>query len=496
MTITAATIATGPDSPVEVLRFARERRADADRAEADVLLAAVTWADQHPPESIDDAATWFAAGIGDTGLPLAGPGAPLVAEFCIPELALALGLSTDSGRNLIADAVELKYRLPRTWARVQNGDLAAWRARRIGQHTLSLSREAAAHVDQQVSAFAHKIGLAALERLVAEAIARFMPDRARSDAERAADGRHVSFDRDQVSFNGTTRIEGELDLADALDLDAALSREAELLKNLGSTESLDVRRSKAAGEIARHQLALDLNTDEDGEVVSTSSTTGCGSSTGSGSTTARRRRVVKPRQVVLHVHLSQAAITGTTGCADLDLARVEKHRQVITAGQVRDWCANADTQIVVKPIIDLNEHIHVEGYEIPDRLAEQVAERDHTCVFPWCTRPAIKTVAQPDHADTGTRNGRDPSQGHRADVDHIVPFDDGGETASDNTAALCRRHHRLKTHSPWTYTMLEPGSYLWASPHGYQFLRDGEGTLDVSSDRRAQASRRANPPEH
>jgi hypothetical protein len=46
----------------------------------------------------------------ETGLPLAGPGAPLVAEFCIAEFALALGVSTDSGRALIADALELKFR--------------------------------------------------------------------------------------------------------------------------------------------------------------------------------------------------------------------------------------------------------------------------------------------------------------------------------------------------------------------------------------------------
>ena len=32
--------------------------------------------------------------------------------------------------------------------------------------------------------------------------------------------------------------------------------------------------------------------------------------------------------------------------------------------------------------------------------------------------------------------------------------------------------------------MLEPGSFLWSSPHGYQFLRDHHGTLDVSRDRR------------
>ena len=31
--------------------------------------------------------------------------------------------------------------------------------------------------------------------------------------------------------------------------------------------------------------------------------------------------------------------------------------------------------------------------------------------------------------------------------------------------------------------MLDPGTYLWSSPHGYQLLRDHTGTLDVSRDR-------------
>ncbi len=223
-----------------------------------MLLAAVTWADQHPPESIDDAATWLTPGVGDTGLPIAGPGAPLVAEFCLAELALALGISSDAGRNLVADAVELKYRLPKTWTRVMAGDLQAWRARRVAQATGHLSMEAATWVDAQVAPFAHKIGFAALERLIAEAIARFMPDQARENADRAAEGRHFDVQHGQVSFNGTSRVEGELDLADALDLDAAISQGADLLARLGSTEPLDVRRSKAAGQIARNQLAFDL----------------------------------------------------------------------------------------------------------------------------------------------------------------------------------------------------------------------------------------------
>ncbi len=235
MTSTTGTGLGDVGSPGDVLVFARERHAAANRAQADLLLAAVTWAEQHPPESIGEAATWITA-AGDTGLPLAGEGAPLVSEFCIAEFALAIGRSTDAGRRVIAESVELKYRLARTWARVQSGDLEAWRARRIAEATIGLSREAAAFVDAQVAAFAHRIGIAALERLVEEAIARHMPDQAAADAAKAADGRHFTIDHQQVSFNGTSQITGELDLADALDLDAALTHGAETLKVLGSTE--------------------------------------------------------------------------------------------------------------------------------------------------------------------------------------------------------------------------------------------------------------------
>ena len=64
----------------------------------------------------------------------------------------------------------------------------------------------------------------------------------------------------QVSFEGTVWVQAEVDLADALDLDTALSVGAARLADLGSAASLDVRRSEALGEMARHQLALDLDT--------------------------------------------------------------------------------------------------------------------------------------------------------------------------------------------------------------------------------------------
>lgn len=318
--------------------------------------------------------------------------------------------------------------------------------RRIAHATQLLSQDAARFVDRQVAAFAHRIGPAQLERLMEEAVARYMPETARDKQRDAADGRHLDIDHDQVSFTGTSRIHGELDLADALDLDAAISAGAAELKQLGSDESLDVRRSQAAGQLARNQLALDLT----------------GDTQESPDKPAGQRRGAK-RQVVLHVHLSEDAIRSRDDCAP---GRVENAGgRLVTAGQIAQWCGAEESTVVVKPVIDLAEHIHVTSYEVPDRLTEQTALRDHTCVFPWCTRPARRCA---------------PDPGHSCDQDHVVPHSRGGPTCSCNIAPLCRRHHRLKTHGGWRYTVLDPGTYLWSSPHGYSYLRDHGGTEDIT----------------
>jgi hypothetical protein len=175
---------------------------------------------------------------------------------------------------------------------------------------------------------------------------------------------------------------------------------------------------------------------------------------------------VQPRQVVLSVHHSEAALHGTD-----PVARLERGDALVTADPVAPWCGRPDTaQIVVKPVLDGDTCTSSESVRVTPPIAVHVAVRDRTCVFPWCTRPA--RTCRPDR----------PGE-HPCDCDHVHPRSKNGPTCSCNLAPLCRRHHRLKTHSPWTYLVLDPGTYLWTSPHGYQFLRDPIGTLDVSSDR-------------
>ncbi len=240
-----------------VLDRARGGRRAADAAEVEQLQAAVEWADLHPAESIHDAA--LLSRYGDQPFAVAGPGAPLVAEFCVAEFALAVGLPTEIGKAYLGEAVELRHRLTRTWARVVAGDLPAWRARRIARETIGLSMAAAGFVDTQVAPYAHRIRPAEVDRLVADAVGRFMPAEAEKARRQAADGRYLAIEHTQVSFVGTSRIHGELDLADALDLESRIAREAAVLAACGSEETLDVRRSQALGQIARHQTSLDLH---------------------------------------------------------------------------------------------------------------------------------------------------------------------------------------------------------------------------------------------
>ena len=234
-----------PADAAGLLAAARGERRAADRAEARLLRLAVEWVVAHPADGVHTFPATVYVGGEDTELAIAGDGCPLIAEFAVPEFAAAVGLGTEAGKGFLGEALELAYRLPRLWRRVQGGDLPAWKARRVARETIG----------------------------------------------------------------------------------NALSREA-----------------------------------------------------------ARK---------------------------------------------------------------------------VPALTAERVALRDRTCVFPWCTRPA-----------------------RACDTDHVIPHGQpGGVTCPCNLAPLCRRHHRLKTHSPWTYLVLDPGTFLWTSPHGYQFLRDQTGTLDVREDR-------------
>ena len=165
-----------PESAAGVLAAARASRRAADREEANLCRLAVEWVVMHPEDALHEAATYLDRGGNETGLGLAGEGAPTVAEYAVAEFAAAVGLATEAGKWFLGECLELRYRLPRHWDMLTSGQVPAWKARRVARETLRLSPEAAGFVDQNVAPVAGKIRPAQLDRTIHEAIGRYMPE--------------------------------------------------------------------------------------------------------------------------------------------------------------------------------------------------------------------------------------------------------------------------------------------------------------------------------
>ncbi|NYJ02178.1 hypothetical protein HNR19_002876 [Nocardioides thalensis] len=132
--------------------IAQRRRIITDQQLGEVRDIA-EWAMQHTVEVPEDASTLTERGL-DTGLPLAGEGAPLISDFAVLELGAILARGIDSVRNYVGQVVELSHRLPQVWAGVLDGRVPVWKGLRIADCTRDLGVEAVGFVDQHLARFA------------------------------------------------------------------------------------------------------------------------------------------------------------------------------------------------------------------------------------------------------------------------------------------------------------------------------------------------------
>jgi hypothetical protein len=90
------------------------------------------------------------------------------------------------------------------------------------------------------------------------------------------------------------------------------------------------------------------------------------------------------------------------------------------------------------------------SYQFPPRLRRFLEARDRTCVYPGCGKPARRT-----------------------DKDHRTPWP-AGATSAANGECLCRHHHRAKQ-AVFTVTLDPDGSYRWTSRGDWEFRRHPKG---------------------
>ena len=470
-----------------------QNHAELKAAECRMLQLACAWADAHYLDSagreyqplIQRACAW------------GGAGTPEVSEYCAAELGALQGTGMVAARGLIADALDLRYRLPRLWDRVLTGGVRAWQARRIAEQTRPLSWEACADVDHALSDVVGMMPWPRFAKILTATILEADPALAAERVERARVSQDVfSFD----SADGLKTIVAKAAAGDVIWFLATINRIAEILAARGDIDPIGVRRARAVGILAQPAEALRLllehrhgdtgnrddptkPADPDGS-ASQEEPAGVSEPNSTSESAASHdlawayeldeelevepddhrslSMVVPPDfdaaaarpRVVLHFHLSQAALG-----AGHPVVRPEDGGP-LTLDELVEFLGRSQCQIRIQPLLDPTEVAPVDGYEVPQRLRAAVRAKQIADVFPYGT--CLSENMDLDHTE------------------RYVPMDYGGppgQTRLGNLGPMARPAHRAVTHGGWQKHQPEPGYFIHRSPIGYIYLVTNQGTL-------------------
>jgi hypothetical protein len=140
-------------------------------------------------------------------------------------------------------------------------------------------------------------------------------------------------------------------------------------------------------------------------------------------------------------------LTGADGRA---VAHACARRGPADSDPVMAWAAGLRERLLVLESGTCRHAREAAGYVPPPRLRHLVTVRQRRCCFPGCRRPA-----------------------RQCDLDHTIPYDQGGRTCECNLAPLCRRHHRAKQAPGWQLTQDQPGVMTWRLPSGRRYQTTG-----------------------
>lgn len=428
--------------------------ANAERRAAEVgeYLAVAALCDLH---QVDESVLFEGAERWITG---GGDGTPLIGEFVVAHIATALEASIGSAFNLIATVLNLRHRHPSLWQAVMTGSVRTWQARIVAERceVVGLSWEACQTVDRHCAVALAQQPFARVLRQLDGWILLADPAAAAEREAAAAERRHVSFGEVRA---GHVPVWAQLDAADGLALDDALSGIAEVLPG----EDRNVRRAAALGVMARHALGQEaLPLPEHDPACAPSLTR-------------------RPVEIVVRFNAPPSG-TSATHVSPEEPEPASLVADVQGWGQVRlDRLAHAFTgcQVTVRPILIASQIEPVDAYEVPDTMRLALNSRFPIDTFPY-----------------GTRRSR------TCDADHTIPYDHHntsrtGQTRLSNLSPLSRFTHRLKTHGGWHVDQPQPGVLIWTSPLGYRYLVTRDGTVLID---RPPPSRhdgwRIEPPDH
>jgi hypothetical protein len=115
------------------------------------------------------------------------------------------------------------------------------------------------------------------------------------------------------------------------------------------------------------------------------------------------------------------------------------------------WAAGLRAKLQILETGNCSHARESAGYVPASSLRHLIRVRQRTCSYVGCRRAAV-----------------------RCDLDHTVPYDQGGRTCECNLGPACRRHHRAKQAPRWHLEQHKPGEMTWRLPSGRTYATVGD----------------------
>ena len=338
------------------------------------------------------------------------------------DISTALRLAPTTAQSRIDVARTLVNHLPNTCSALATGEISPAHATVIAKETAAAIRDglpesAIFEIEQRAIAHAEFHTPGQVANQVRTSIARIAPETFEETVARARDTRKVSC---YTESDGISTIVAILPAADAQivmnSIESFIRAATSELDSESDSDprSADMKRADALTAIASAYL-----------------------STAAETVTPHRRPISVNVTIDLPTLLGLAENPGQLAGYGAIPASVA--RELAADGKWKRFITDPQTG----NLLDYGR----QSYEPPQALIDFLIARDRTCRFPGCRRSAALS-----------------------DIDHAQSWETGGRTSPDNLGALCRRHHRLKTHDGWKIESRADGSCTWTSPLGKIYL--------------------------
>jgi hypothetical protein len=334
------------------------------------------------------------------------------------EVAAAFRISQGLAGSYLRYALAMRERLPSVAAVFRAGDIDFRLFQTIVYRTdLITDEQVLAAVDAQLAVKVPRWPSMTRGRLAGQVdkiVAKVDADAVRRRQERQVDREVWIGD----GADGISEIHGSLFTPDAHALDKRLAALAATVCE-HDPRSPQQRRADALGALAAGADRL-----------------GC--RCGRAECAAGTRPAASP--VVIHVIAEHATIEGR---ADAPPASEVGADELITPELITELAKSAK----LVPLIHPGDAPPENGYVPSKALADFVRCRDLTCRWPGCDRPAVG-----------------------CDIDHTIPYSQGGATHASNLKCYCRIHHLVKTFWGWQEKQLPDATLILTSPAGHTYV--------------------------